>query len=176
MFRLLFCKCVVGSFRMQWIYITLSIILNPPCWLPYKKGSSQNAMEEKMDVPMICCYILFNWSKDESSANDYGHNNSVHLLHLHVKMDLTSSDLEQDFDYSTGVCFDSDDSDEFTNNNSLGDDNTQNENYTTSTTNVELNDRDEKGEESSHVSKLNENNIQYNFNDSETENDRENNG
>ncbi|XP_071135485.1 metal regulatory transcription factor 1-like isoform X1 [Mytilus edulis] len=91
-------------------------------------------------------------------------------------MDLTSSDLEQDFDYSTGVCFDSDDSDEFTNNNSLGDDNTPNENYTTSTTNVELNDRDEKGEESSHVSKLNENNIQYNFNDSETENDRENNG
>ncbi|CAC5383271.1 MTF1 [Mytilus coruscus] len=91
-------------------------------------------------------------------------------------MDLTSSDLEQDFDYSTGVCFDSDDSDEFTNNNSLGDDNTPNENYTTSPSNVELNDRDEKGEESSHVSKLNENNIQYNFNDREIENDTENNG
>lgn len=98
-------------------------------------------------------------------------------------MDLSCTDLGHEYDYATGVCFDSDNSNEFTNDSSLSDENKSNTSFTNcspckkscSQLSVELCDNPHK-EQINSVSEIDDNIIQFSVNNLENEDNTENNG
>ena len=113
-------------------------------------------------------------------ANKNTFNRTYIHWHLEVNMDLSCTDLGNEYDYATGVCFDSDNSNEFTNDSSLSDENKSNTSFpncspckkSCNQLNVQLCDK----EHINSVSEINEHITQYSVNNLESEDNTENNG